>query len=311
MAYNSAYTGQEIDAAIGSVKSKESTWDEKQNKITGQQGQIVGFDDQGNAIAQDDSGRLPTGGTPGQMLYQGETGPEWGIPPYLGSTPQLDYSQMKSLHALGITDLNDVVEPGTYVGMSGMGGYPEIANMPEDFPMPFFYMDVYVFNYPGDDFYQYIVQQVIRPISEPDYGFDRYGDSASPEEALSFYNWSFSKLAKSTKISSISGLSAENVQDAIEEINAKATPKAVSVTLAAAGWSNNTQTVTVNGVDADETKQEIHPMPATATAGNQDAYVAAGIMCTGQAANSLTFTCSTVPTQDIDMYITITEVTAG
>ena len=44
---------------------------------------------------------------------------------------------------------------------------------------------------------------------------------------------------------------------------------------------------------------------------SDEAYVAAGIMCTAQAADSLTFTCSTVPTVDIIMYITITEVAAG
>lgn len=52
MAYNSAYTGQQIDEAVGSVKQKESTWDGKQDKLTGTQGQVVGFDESGNAVAQ-------------------------------------------------------------------------------------------------------------------------------------------------------------------------------------------------------------------------------------------------------------------
>lgn len=78
-----------------------------------------------------------------------------------------------------------------------------------------------------------------------------------------------------------------------------------TVTLTAAGWSNNQQTVTVNGVSATEIAQLIQPMPAVAS---QQAYMAAGIYCSGQAANSLTFTCSTVPTQDITVYVTIQEV---
>lgn len=44
--YNGTYTGQQIDAAIGAVANK-------QDKLTGTQGQVVGFDASGKAIAQD------------------------------------------------------------------------------------------------------------------------------------------------------------------------------------------------------------------------------------------------------------------
>lgn len=84
-------------------------------------------------------------------------------------------------------------------------------------------------------------------------------------------------------------------------------PKYRTVTLTASGWSSNTQTVTVSGVLADETAQLIQPMPAVAS---QNAYISAGVICSGQAANSLTFTCSTVPTDDITLYIVLTEVSA-
>lgn len=84
-------------------------------------------------------------------------------------------------------------------------------------------------------------------------------------------------------------------------------PKYRTVTLTAAGWSSNTQTVTVSGVLADETAQLIQPMPASAS---QAAYYAAGILCTNQAANSLTLTCQTVPTEDLTVYVVIQEVTA-
>ena len=84
-------------------------------------------------------------------------------------------------------------------------------------------------------------------------------------------------------------------------------PKSVSITLPASGWSSNTQTVTVQGVLADETAQLIQPMPAIAS---QDAYISAGIICSSQAVNQLTFKCSTVPTDDISLYVVITEVRA-
>lgn len=87
--------------------------------------------------------------------------------------------------------------------------------------------------------------------------------------------------------------------------NAGNKPLAHGVTLSASAWSSNTQTVTVSGVLADETKQLITPAPALAS---QAAYLAAGVLCTGQAADSLTFTCQTVPTGNLTVYVAITDV---
>lgn len=96
-------------------------------------------------------------------------------------------------------------------------------------------------------------------------------------------------------------------------------PTSVAITLTADGWVDATavpppdtggttvtqikqQTVTVSGVVASETAQLITPTPAIAS---QSAYYEAGIMCTGQAANSLTFTCQTVPTSNLTVYVVI------
>ena len=79
-------------------------------------------------------------------------------------------------------------------------------------------------------------------------------------------------------------------------------PTSIAITLTTSGWSSNTQTVTVSGVSATETAQLITPTPAIAS---QSAYYEAGIMCTGQAANSLTFTCQTVPTSNLTVYVVI------
>ena len=84
-------------------------------------------------------------------------------------------------------------------------------------------------------------------------------------------------------------------------------PKAQKVTLTSAGWDSSakTQKVTVSGVLADETKQLIMPMPAMAS---QNAYAAAGIACTSQEANKLTFKCQTVPTENIVVFVTVQDV---
>lgn len=90
-----------------------------------------------------------------------------------------------------------------------------------------------------------------------------------------------------------------------DDVNAASLPSSTTVTLTTSGWSSNTQTVTVSGVSADETAQLIMPVPAL---GSQSAYYDAGILVTGQAANSLTFTCSTVPSSNLTVYVVMQEV---
>ena len=84
-------------------------------------------------------------------------------------------------------------------------------------------------------------------------------------------------------------------------------PSAIQVILAADGWNEAelTQTVTADGVLADETAQLILPVPAIAS---RSEYVAAGVLCTNQAADRLTFTCSSIPTASLTVYVTMQEV---
>lgn len=101
---------------------------------------------------------VPTGGTAGQVLTKTSGGEAWAdVPqPDISDVPRLDSGKMKSLHQLGITDLDNVTEPGTYVGASGLGGYPTISNLPDGFlntesgAISVFYIDVYRFDTPDD-----------------------------------------------------------------------------------------------------------------------------------------------------------------
>ena len=80
----------------------------------------------------------------------------------------------------------------------------------------------------------------------------------------------------------------------------------MTVTLTAARWSNGKQTVSVPGVLADETAQLITPVPSFAS---QTAYYDAGIIGTGQAANSITFTARNgAPTSNLTVYVAIQAV---
>lgn len=100
----------------------------------------------------------------------------------------------------------------------------------------------------------------------------------------------------------LNGEPTEDLQAAPKQYVDALKPLARTITLTTSGWSSNTQTVTVSGVVASETAQLITPTPAIAS---QSAYYEAGIMCTGQAANSLTFTCQTVPTSNLTVYVVI------
>lgn len=75
-------------------------------------------------------------------------------------------------------------------------------------------------------------------------------------------------------------------------------PKAAyttTITLPASGWSTSTksQTVTVNGVDADTT------VMVSAAPASFEIYNRASIYCSAQAANSLTFKYIKVPSNDV------------
>ena len=85
--------------------------------------------------------------------------------------------------------------------------------------------------------------------------------------------------------------------------------KSTLISLPVSGWngSSKSQTVTVVGILADESKQLIIPMPTIAS---QETYYDASVKCVAQTENSLTFECDTIPTAVIDIYVAVQEVGA-
>ena len=77
------------------------------------------------------------------------------------------------------------------------------------------------------------------------------------------------------------------------------------VTLTVAGWNSGTkqQSATVTGILADTTKQCIYPAPVDTS--YDSVWNSCGVLCVAQAANSLTFQCSEVPTSAIEVYVTV------
>lgn len=99
----------------------------------------------------------------------------------------------------------------------------------------------------------------------------------------------------------INAQNLNDISDTLERLDQGA-GIATLVTLSSANWSNNTQTVAVPGISANEGDQLITSVPAIAS---QNAYYDAGIRATGQAANSVTFTAQTTPTTNISVYVVV------
>ena len=259
MAYNSAYTGSQVDAAVGAVRQKETKWDNKQDELTGTEDQLVGFNSAGEAVAVAKPDPLPTGGETGQVLTKTSTGAQWDDVPSDLPAGGTD-GQILTKTADGVA-WEDVPEAGvtSFKGRTG-------AVTPQE----------------GD----YTADMVgARP--------DTWTPSAADVGAVPT-----SRTVNGKALSS-------NITLTAADVNAASPPTSTTVTLTTSGWSSNTQTVTVSGVSADESAQLIMPVPALAS---QTAYYEAGILVTGQAANSLTFTCSTVPSSNLTVYVVMQEV---
>lgn len=78
---------------------------------------------------------------------------------------------------------------------------------------------------------------------------------------------------------------------------ARLTKVNTTITLASANWSSNSQTVNVTGMTATGVVF-VSPDPT-----DQADYTSAGIICSAQAAGTLTFTCDSTPANDIDVNV--------
>lgn len=247
MAYNSAYKGSEIDAAVGAVKNKEKTWDDKMPAVTGTAGQMVGFDSDGNPVAQD----VPA------------------------------------------TGLTEEAADGKYlkIGNNYFDGADAVA--PEG--------GINVSIYGGGRVSVYDDKLVLSKVNGPMVTFSIDGIAVDSSRGVQMGN------------SPITGINTPTADDMpankayVDSATSDAIPKLTIVTLPASGWDSTTksQTIAVAGVDADETKQWIE---CTGVISNQSAFDDASIKITAFAADSLTFTASTVPTVNLKVGVKIEAV---
>ena len=278
MAYNSSYTGPEIDSAIGAVKNKEKTWDSKQDKLTGTAGQVVGFNASGNAQAQEAPDPLPSGGTEGQILTLGADGAEWADAP-----------------ATGVTSFKG--RTGAVTPQEGDYTADMVGARPDTWTPSA--ADVGAIPNPSGG----TTGQILEKTETGTQWADKPSSGMSQSEADARYL----QLSGGTMTGALTlngNPSADNQAANKAYVDSKA-PKYVSVTLSASGWASNSQTVTVQGVETSG--QSVRISPATKT--DADNWVAAGVWCSEPTtANRLVFTCDTAPTENININVELQEV---
>lgn len=246
----------------------------------GTTGQVLTKTSTGEEWSDAPSG-LPEGGTEGQILEKTSSGAAWVDKPESGLTQEQADERYLQLSG-GTIEVDALSTALTLKNTKSTGDVSDVNRSP--------YLNFETGN-----------GKVVKESVEYDAGY----------AAVSFYD------VENDDFVMISGLldPVYNADAANKAYVDSKAPTSVTVTLTADGWTNtmapvepggetlgHRQTVTVSGVSATETAQLITPTPAIAS---QSAYYEAGIMCTNQGTNSLTFTCQTVPTSNLTVYVVI------
>ena len=108
------------------------------------------------------------------------------------------------------------------------------------------------------------------------------------------------KLSSSTSSTSTDLAATPSAVKAAYDLAAtKSEITTATTSLTSTGWTNNAKTVSVTGVTASNSIL-VTPAPAS-----MDNYANCGIKCTAQAAGTLTFSCTTVPSSTITVNVMI------
>lgn len=97
----------------------------------------------------------------------------------------------------------------------------------------------------------------------------------------------------------------EELTDVSNAVMSGITGKKITVSLPVASWSSKTQTVTATGVTA------ANDLLVSANPSCLEAYNKAGVYASAQAANSITFKCSSVPIVALSANVMILEGVVG
>ena len=269
---------------------------------------------------QDAPSGLPDGGAPGQMLTQGESGPEWtDAPDPLPTGGETGQVLTKTASGTAWDDVPSDLPSGGTDGQILTKTADGVAW--EDAP------EAGVTSFKGRT-------GAVTP-QEGDYTADMVGarpdtwtPSAADVGALPTQTGTQGQLLGFTANNVVGAVAAptadslgavpntrtingqalsQNITLDAEDVGAMPPPTRLTVTLNASSWSGNSQTITVTGVITDTSAQDIDI--SCADKASADAWAAGGVWCNDPTqGNRLTFTCTTPPTANINLNIRLWEV---
>ena len=273
-------------------------------------GERLSVTEDGTVSADD---QLPAGGTQGQVLTQGTTGPEWqdapsGLPD--GGAPGQVLTQGES--GPEWTDAPDPLPTGGETGqvLTKTAGGTAWDDVPSDLPSG------------GTD--GQILTKTAGGVAwedAPDTGvtsFNSRTGAVTPQEGdytagmvgarPDTWTPSAADVGAVPTSRTVNGQAlSQNITLDAEDVGAMPPPTRLTHTLSASRWSGNRQTITVNGVITDTSAQDIDI--SCADKASADAWAAGGVWCSNPTtANKLTFTCTTPPTANINLNIRLWEV---
>lgn len=232
---------------------------------------------------------LPTGGTPGQMLYQGESGAEWGDKPIFRVMLAINQNE-----GSGVTVTCD--KTPLEIAEAYSNGY-EIQGEYTLGPGVFYSGQLYLMEHTDSS------AELILLVDMGNGTALAFGGEQAVGGSPSWQVETYSPSASNIRFSSTPSITATNVQDAIEEVNTKATRKAIPISIPTTGWTDNKQTFAVTGIPSDPTTYEVHLSQVGAT--NVSAAIACGLYIADEAANSLTLAVSSVPEAAFQVYAVV------
>ena len=269
---------------------------------------------------QDAPSGLPDGGAPGQVLTQGESGPEWtDAPDPLPTGGETGQVLTKTASGTAWDDVPSDLPSGGTDGQVLTKTTDGVAW--EDAP------EAGVTSFKGRT-------GAVTP-QEGDYTADMVGarpdtwtPSAADVGALPTQTGTQGQLLGFTANNVVGAVAAptadslgavpntrtingqalsQNITLDAEDVGAIPPPTRLTAVLSASGWSGNSQTITVIGVITNTSAQDIDI--SCADKASADAWAAGGVWCSNPTtANRLTFTCTTPPTANINLNIRLWEV---
>ena len=269
---------------------------------------------------QDAPSGLPDGGAPGQVLTQGESGPEWtDAPDPLPTGGETGQVLTKTASGTAWDDVPSDLPSGGTDGqiLTKTAGGVAWEDAPDTGVTSFNSRTGAVTPQEGD----YTADMVgARP--------DTWTPSAADVGALPTQTGTQGQLLGFTANNVVGAVAAptadslgavptsrtvngqalsQNITLDAEDVGAMPPPTRLTVTLNSSSWSGNRQTITVNGVITNTSAQDVDI--SCADKASADAWAAGGVWCSNPTtANRLTFTCTTPPTANINLNIRLWEV---